>query len=88
MIERAEFQVARAITSSSESPSARNLLITLSWSFMPVFMLPMWMSVEIVSGTKPSLISGTATPHEKLPPPWPTSNSTPRFLPSTIPGLT
>ena len=68
-------------------PIARNLLITLSMSFMPAFMLPMCRSVEIESGRKPAFIAGTATPQEKLPPPWPTSNITPRLRPSIMPGF-
>ena len=87
MISRAGFQVERATTSSSDRPSARNLLITFSMSFMPAFMLPMCRSVEIESGRKPSFTSGTATYQAKLPPPWPTSKMTPRLRPSTMPGL-
>ena len=84
----AGFHVDRSITSSSDSPIARNLSITLSMSFMPVFMLPMWRSVEIESGRNPALIAGTAIRHRKLPPPWPTSKITPRFLPSHSAGFT
>ena len=56
--------------------------MTFSMSFMPAFMLPMCRSVEIESGRKPSLMSGTATRHAKLPPPWPTSKMMPRLRPS------
>ena len=62
-------QVDFATTSSSVKPRARNLSITFSMSFMPVFMLPIWISVEIESGRNPSLIAGTATRQRKLPPP-------------------
>ena len=62
---------SRAITSSRDMPRARNLLITLSMSFMPAFMLPMCRSVEIESGRKPSFMAGTAMRQRKLPPPWP-----------------
>src|ERR1017187_1446309 len=58
-----------AAASSSDRPSARNLLITLSMSFMPVFMLPTWRSVEMESGKKPWRTAGTATRQAKLPPP-------------------
>ena len=51
----AGFHVDRAITSASGTPSARNLLMTLSMSFMPAFMLAMCRSVEIESGRKPRL---------------------------------
>jgi hypothetical protein len=50
-------------------------------------MLPVWRSVEIVSGVKPAFISGTAVDHRKLVPPWPTSKETPRFRPSIIAAL-
>jgi hypothetical protein len=66
---RAGFQVDRRITSSSDIPSARNLSITFSMSFMPAFMLPMCRSVEIESGQKPLFTRGTAIPQLKLPPP-------------------
>ena len=55
---------------------------------MPEFMLPMWRSVEMESGRKPSLIAGTAIRQAKLPPPWPTSKITPRLRPSYMPGFT
>ena len=61
--------------------------MTLSWSFMPAFIEPMCRSVEITSGRKPSFTSGVATYQAKLPPPWPTSKSTPRLRPSIIPGF-
>ena len=44
--------------------------------------LPLCTSVEMVSGTWPCSMLGTATLNQKLPPPWPTSKSTPRFLAS------
>ena len=62
--------------------------MTLSMSFIPAFMLPMCRSVEIVSGTNCSFIAGAAMRQAKLPPPCPTSKSTPRFRPSQSPGLT
>src|SRR5438093_5428247 len=39
-----------------------------------------WMSEEIVSGMQPCCIAASATVKSKLPPPWPMSNSTPRFF--------
>ncbi len=45
-----------------------------------------WMSDERVSGVAPCAMAGSATVKSKLPPPWPTSNSTPRFLASSAAG--
>ena len=66
---------------------ARKFDITLSMSFMPAFMLPMWRPVEIESGRNP-LTAGTAMRHSSLPPPWPTSKMPPRWWPSKSAGLT
>src|SRR5262249_18838469 len=72
----------------TDMPIAKNLSITLSMSFIPAFMLPIWRSVEMESGRNPSFIAGTAIRHKKLPPPWPTSKITPRFLASQSAGFT
>ena len=80
----AGFHVDRTMTSSSDMPIARNLPMTLSMSFIPAFMLLVWRSVEMESGTKPAFMSGTAVAHLKLVPPWPTSKKTPRARPSII----
>ena len=66
---RAGFQVDCRITSSRDSPSARNLLIVVTWSCIPAFIEPMWRSVEIESAAKPASRHDAATLHLKLPPP-------------------
>jgi hypothetical protein len=44
------------------------------------------MSEEIVSGVQPPAIATSATVKSKLPPPWPTSNITPRCLADSAAG--
>src|SRR5918911_33018 len=46
-----------------------------------------WMSEEIVSGVQPPGIATSATVKSKLPPPWPTSKSTPRCLAASAAGM-
>ena len=79
--------VVIATTCSSENPIAMNLLITLGRNGMPGE-LPenTWMSEEIVSGVQPPGIATSATVKSKLPPPWPTSKSTPRCLAASAAG--
>ena len=84
---RAGFQVDCRITSSSDSPSARNLLIVVTWSCIPAFIDPMCRSVEIESAGNPASRQFAATLHLKLPPPCPTSKITPRSRPAKSPGL-
>ena len=55
---------------------------------MPAFSLPVCRSVLITSGKKPCLVAGTACRHRKLPPPWPTSKSTPRLRAAMTYGST
>src|SRR5207342_1548355 len=79
--------VAIATTCSSEKPSVMNLLITFGKYGTPGE-LPekTWISDEMVSGGQPAGIATSATVKSKLPPPWPTSNITPRCFADSAAG--
>ena len=79
--------VAIVTTCSSEKPRIMNLLMTFGRYGTPGE-LPenTWMSEEIVSGPQPPGRATSATVKSKLPPPWPTSNITPRCLAESAAG--
>ncbi len=84
----AAFAVLARITSLIGMPSTSSFDITFRMSFMPAFMLPVCRSVLITSGQKPCFVAGTACRNTKLPPPCPTSKSTPRLRAASTYGST